>query len=1153
LKILIKNWLLLVVFTNISIFSQTIQFNLTKTDTFSVTYKTPNFLSEFNINPNSLKFYDLYRNSIFPKYLFDSTSNSIVFDSIGLNSSDKILVCYSAVKIPLKKEVFHKKIVQVYDGIIPDSVVTSNFDDYKISNDAIFGEKLNRNGSIIRGITVGSNQDAIVNSGMRLNLSGKISEDVEIVAALTDQSSPLQPEGATESIEEIDKVFIELKHKNANGTFGDFYLEENYGQFAKVNRKLQGLYGKVNFENQNGFFSYASQRGKYTTNEFFGQDGVQGSYLLYGENNEKEIIVIAGTEIVYVDGEKLNRGENNHYTIDYANSSITFTAKKIISKTSRIFVEFEYSDRKFGRSFLSGGGKTNLFDKKLMISASYFSENDNEKEPIDFTLSEDELEILSNAGNNPLNATISGVSLVAEDSNGVRKGNYTKIDSTINADEFSYFVYQTESENAIYNVKFTFVGAGKGDYSKKSTLEYNFIGIGKGSYLPVVFLPLPQKKEIANFLLTYQPSKNLRLNAEISGSNFDRNKFSVLDNDENQGFAWNLSTNYQIEDIKLLDFDFGRIDLNYRDRFIDEKYNSIEKLNSVDFSRNYNLNSQAGNSQVLREFDLKYNKSENSEFGLSYGFLSEGENFSSTRKRINYHLDKKENYNLDLSFNRTDSKNLGISGNFTEIKLNSFYKIGIFRPMFSVLKEMKTEFIISGDTLINQSYNYSEIQPKIEIVSGKNFTLQMFYGYRNDKNPLKNKLENESVQHKYGIETQFNYDKNLRSNLNLSFQQRKYEKIFIQNGMLDNENLIIKSQTNYNIFSNMVFGDIFYSAATEKTAKLQKIFIPVPIGQGEYIYSGDLNSNGIAEDEEFEQVNENGNFTTMTIPTDELFPIVNLRFDAKFKLDFSKISNFNSIFKAIISSISSETFYRIDEKSKIINPINIYLMNQNYFLQDSTTINGSNFIQQDLFYQKNSSEFSVRGRILQRKFLNQYSNGTENGIKTEKSLQIRTKLITEIRNQTEYKIIDDFMISEANESKNRKAETEEINTDFSYRPINNIEVGIKLSVGRTIDNFPEKPTTIDGNIQSIRILYSVINSGKIRFEIERRELATKNVSTSIPFEISQGFSIGKNFIFRINADYKISENLQTTLLYSGKKYGNSDIIHLLQAEARAFF
>jgi hypothetical protein len=162
-------------------------------------------------------------------------------------------------------------------------------------------------------------------------------------------------------------------------------------------------------------------------------------------------------------------------------------------------------------------------------------------------------------------------------------------------------------------------------------------------------------------------------------------------------------------------------------------------------------------------------------------------------------------------------------------------------------------------------------------------------------------------------------------------------------------------------------------------------------------------------------------------------------------------------------------------------------------------------------------------------------------------------LITEIRNQTEYKIIDDFMISEANESKNRKAETEEINTDFSYRPINNIEVGIKLSVGRTIDNFPEKPTTIDGNIQSIRILYSVINSGKIRFEIERRELATKNVSTSIPFEISQGFSIGKNFIFRINADYKISENLQTTLLYSGKKYGNSDIIHLFQAEARAFF
>ena len=478
-------------------------------------------------------------------------------------------------------------------------------------------------GSFGRGLRFGNSQNLVLDSKLDLQLNGDLGDGLTVTAAVSDQNIPLQPEGNTVQLQEFDKIFVTVARERHRLTAGDYNLRSTDGHFLKFDKALQGLTyrngapegatvtgdtaRRLDYEVQ---ASAASSRGDFRRIQLPVADGNQGPYRLTGARGEPFVIVLAGTERVYLDGRLLVRGIDRDYVIDYNRGEISFTPRLLVNRFQRILVEYEYVDREYLRTLLHTEARVTQGD--WLLYAQAFRQQDGLRRTGSELSPAAEAVLRASPGSRDGVLVPSATPFADESANPIRYEAVAIADGACGVDSFFRFAPQLDVAEAV-DVSFTEVGPGVGEYRLASEVAVNglvFEYVGRdsacvplGNYAPLRSVQTPRSLTLVTFGGRYAPDESLAVTWEVVGNQQDLNRFSPGADNTVAGFG-SLSKTWRLGKGTLL----GRASAEGTG----DGFEVVAPWRSAEFNRAWNLGqlaalpSQAPGSEALYSGGVTY-------------------------------------------------------------------------------------------------------------------------------------------------------------------------------------------------------------------------------------------------------------------------------------------------------------------------------------------------------------------------------------------------------------------------------------------------------------------------------------------------------------------------------------------------------------------
>lgn len=1096
-----------------------------------------------------------YQDSVVPQneYFLDPIRSKIFFYSLPINSSIKCY--YETMIIDLSQSAYHKNTSLInYDTtdffeptIYSVSTANTNYD--------FFGEsKLNKQGSISRGITVGNSQSLSLQSTLNLQLDGQIAPNLFMQGSISDDNVPFQPEGNTQKLQEFDQVYLKVYNENFAVIGGDYWLYKPEGYFLNYTKRTQGLsievYHPTLLGNADGKTTHklsgAFSKGKFARNIIQGVEGNQGPYKLKGAENETFIVVLAGTEKVYIDGKLLQRGQEFDYTIDYNTAEITFTANQLITKDKRIIVEFQYSDLNYARSLIAYNG--NVKTEKYDLWFNIYSEQDAKNQTIQQNLTSEKKSILAEIGDSLNTAYSLSIDSVGFYDNRIL---YALVDS-MSFD--SILVFTNHPDSAFYSASFLFVGAGNGNYIlDKYTANgkiYKWVmpiaGQPQGDYEPIQLLAAPQNKRMYNAGFRYHFTENINSSVEVAMSDQDLNTFSNLHDENNQGYAikWKWNSQHKIATKT-------KIQSNANIEFTDVNFAPIQWFRDVEFDRDWNVrNKNFSGFQMLSNGGIKLVQTNVGSIGYDFENFIWGDDYLGYRNFIKLNVS-----NNGFTASGTGSL-LNASGfensQYIRHDLNIAQNIKWIKISFNDIHELNKIFDSNSDTLTNATYQFYDwkvgISTSDSILNKFGIYYQERYDWFGDTTYLKQATRAQNIG--FNADFQKNVNNVIRLNLNYRFLDvldTSFYNLKPENTLLGRVEHVLR------LYKNAILATTFYEVGSGLELRREFIFLEVNPGQGTHTWI-DYNNDNIKDLGEFENAvfADQGNYIRVFVPTNSYVRTYSNQFSTSLMLNPEKVWKSKSGIKKLISHFANQTIYKINRKTAYENQLSA-LNPFVYEIADSSLIAINTSFRNTLYFNKTNSIFGITYSYQELGSKILLSNGFDRRLNTFHDINIRWNFLKKYNLRLSGILGRKKNGSDYANNRNYSISFYEIEPIISFQPGTAFRISVNSKYTFKYNNEGLNEEAILKNI-GVELRFNQAQKSSLSGQINYIIISyTGSENTSIAFEMLEGLRIGNNLTWGLNYQRKVAQNLQLNFTYTGRKSEDNNAVHAGGIELRAFF
>ncbi|MFN0150606.1 MAG: hypothetical protein ACKVU1_07845 [bacterium] len=1087
-------------------------------------------------------------------YMLDANRGSILFTR-AVAAGDTIAVAYRFLPFALPPSFGRWTPRPV--GTPPESVIVAS-PAPEFGRSALETGGLRVGGSKSVALLVGSDRDLTLDQALRVSIEGELSEDVSVVARLSDENLPFTPEGSSARLEELDKVFVEIKTPRLGATLGDYEVNLAGGEFGSYRRVLKGALGRADLGRVAASASAGVSEGRFVSIELRGVEGLQGPYSIVDVGAQT---VVAGSEEVFVDGSRLERGEDNDYVIDYSTGEIRFMSKRPVRTGTRIAVDFQVTGDEYKRKFVTAGVRgalAQLDTSRASVGATLLSESDDADDPQGLVLSEADRESLATFGD--ADALVSGAT---RDS---LNGDYDLVDGR--------FVFAGR-DSGDYSVVFTFLGGGRGRY--KADLDpltgdrifvFDLVD-SAGDYDAVRRLPRPVSQSVVVFDARGAPARGLSLAIEAARSRLDANTLSGAQDDDNGGGALTARADWKRGSVRRDGSGAGELALRARARRLGEGFATLSRVDEIHLDERWNTD---GFARVLSPDSIESNRLSTSEDrGIAYredlfegeasyrpieglvtaletGVFSRRGLIDSDRGAARAEYASERFGRAAARAERIRSEGDAGPGRTDRLSASAARTLGSFSPALAISREDRRSGApdsLAGSRRDRGSFALGAT-PLRALRLGGEFVLE--------EADLATAALGSSRDWYHANEQALTANVGTGSAYSVSSRYRRREVDYT--GIVadpDVTNHLGRVELRHRTFDAGVSGEYDYDVSTFQASRRRRVLVELPENE-----TGDYDSLG-------NFVPGSGRYRAAEIDL-AAAPATDLSASARVVVEPSRWlggarrdasgagdgaaqdpASERSAWNEFLRGLRFESLARVTERSTTARKRRLLLLDPEAFQRDATTIRGETLVRQEASWRSRKTGAIVTARYGRADVEdNSVESANREELRRDALIRLRGNVAADVSAELEWEPRRSRQLLNASESS--RLASDFVGGTGTYQPEPNLSAALSGRVGWERDaRLDEKLTSIETALSTAA---TVMAKGRISARVATLQFVSERRGGSLASPLT---SRRDGEEWRLSADYDLSRYLTASLLYSGDNRRSGGTRHLLKMEARALF